>query len=165
MSIKGEMSMKINPHDTISNLWKFVKSNFLTLLLCSVWIVILQQLSYYFFSHIDKTHLYFFARHIETIIIGGVLIFFILLHFKVCVKFDIKYFPKEFIFLKGVFYIIFNAIALYMAILFVYLFNSKETPLFIIASLYANVSIWGCLFSNAFFNKKAKAHFIKENKY
>lgn len=156
--------MKIKHHINLSTLFKFLKSNFLTAFLCLLWIVILQQFSYYFFSHIDKTRLYFFARHIETIIIGGVLIFFILLHFKVCVKFDIKYFPKEFIFLKGIFFIIFNAIALYMAILGVYLFNSKEIPLFIISSLYANVSIWGCLFSNNFFNKKAKAHFIKEMK-
>lgn len=134
----------------------FWKKKILVFFFVSIWIIAVQQLSFYLFSTINEQQLYLIARHFETAVLGGGLMFFILLHFKLCIKFGIKYNRKEFVFLKLVFFIVLNAVFLYLALLSVYIFHKQYYCLCIISTLYSCLSIFGCLLFNLFFNKKSQ---------
>lgn len=148
--------MNLNKKLNDSAYFIFWKNKILVFFFISIWVIAVQQLSFYLFSTINEQQLYLIARHFETAIIGGGLMFFILLHFKLCVKFGIKYNRKEFIFLKLIFFIVLNAVLLYLGLLADYVVHKQYCFLYIISASYACLSIFGCLLFNLFFNKKSK---------
>lgn len=124
-----------------------------------LWASLSTWISFRFFSCIEMLRLYYFAQHLETLMIGGALIFFILFHFKVSVHFRLQYGSKEFFFLKILFYLIFNAVILYIALLSLYLSFSHPYSRYLISVLYSYGTMIGCLLLNKFFNLKAQLYF------